>query len=664
MPPRSEGHTHLEELREPLLSQETVGTTTPEGEESAACPDAPQSLAIANGNGDGDGDSGPGSGSGSEEEEPFCIWEEFSSMMALGFPLAVSFFCRMGMASTDSAFVGHINDGDNTPEVYLAAAVLSDMVLSICVTPPLAFNQVLNGLVSQAIGSNNPRMAGIWLQQSMFWLAVTMLPCLAGLFYVEPILALLGFPAPICSVAGVYAKYNLVWPVPNGLYQCMRFYFQARGLPRPAMYNNIIFLFVNAFLNWTFVFGGPIPGWKGFGFVGAAISLSISRTLQGVFYYLYMFVYKKHHVDAWPEEGWSWDHHTRERTAEFMRQSLPNIGTLLFQACASQFQTILVGRLGELPIAASSALSTVTIPWSGTLSATCCTVSGVRVGYHLGRGNGAAARKSAWLVMHFITAVNIAMAVFFLTPFLKDSLLGIATDDENVVGLAKKLVPAMLVGTYLNLLVSNATSGIFSGQGRPLIATILSFGLELPLSIGGVAIYILCFHGNLIGVYWWGAISAAIEIAIVLFLVVTSDWEKCADDARERQEAASDSGSSSSSSRNGGDSSNNNDDDDGGDDDDLEDGMTLSTSADSATEQEPTIEEPDDATPAAMPSVPSVAGDEDAPLATEAVAVAKVGAATTATPTTATNETTNETTTSGVPRNRKKGGKKKRKGKR
>ncbi len=98
----------------------------------------------------------------------------------------------------------------------------------------------------------------------------------------------------------------------------------------------------------------------------------------------------------------------------------------------------------------------------------------------------------------------------------------------------------MLVGTYLNLLVGNGTSGIFSGQGRPLIATILSFGLELPLSIGGVAIYILCFHGDIIGVYWWGAIAAAIEIVIVLYLVVRSDWNQCADEAIRRQEASSD----------------------------------------------------------------------------------------------------------------------------
>jgi len=312
------------------------------------------------------------------------------------------------------------------------------------------------------------------------------------------------------------------------------------------MYNNLLFLGVNAGLNWIFVLGGPfrcLPAhsawhWQGLGFIGAAVSLSISRTLQSLCYFWYMFLYKQHHMDAWPSAGWSWVHHTKERTMEFMKQTLPNIGTLLFQACASQATTVLVGRLGELSIAASSALSTVTIPWSGTLSATCCTVSGVRVGYHLGRGNGDAAKQSAWLVVHFITAMNMVMAVVFLVPSLRHGILEFATDDQDVLSMAATLVPAMLVGNYLNLLVSNITSGVFSGQGRPLIATILSFGLELPMSIGGVAIYILVFHGHLLGVYWWGAISGAIEAWIVVYLLFQSNWNQCATEAQQRQEAA------------------------------------------------------------------------------------------------------------------------------
>ena len=56
---------------------------------------------------------------------------ELYEMYMLGLPLAISFFCRMGMASTDSAFVGHIHDEGSSygPEIYLSAAVLSDMCI-------------------------------------------------------------------------------------------------------------------------------------------------------------------------------------------------------------------------------------------------------------------------------------------------------------------------------------------------------------------------------------------------------------------------------------------------------------------------------------------------------------------------------------------------------
>ncbi|CAB9530570.1 Probable multidrug resistance protein NorM (Partial), partial [Seminavis robusta] len=278
--------TTQEELAEPLL---------PQGDDVESIP--PEDVCATTDNDDNNNDD---TGDGDSNTE-FSFQNEVAEMVNLGIPLAVSFFCRMGMASTDSAFVGHIHNGDNSPEVYLAAAVLSDMMVTLCITPPLAFNQIVSALVGQAMGSNNPKMAGIWLQQSMFWIAVTMTPCLVGLFYVQPCLELLGFSQEISEVAGQYAKWNLLWPVPNGLYQCLRFYFQACGFPRPAMYNNLAFLGINALLNWIFVFGGPIPGWNGFGFIGAAISLSISRTMQGVCYFIYMFLIKEHHKHAWPD---------------------------------------------------------------------------------------------------------------------------------------------------------------------------------------------------------------------------------------------------------------------------------------------------------------------------------------------------------------------------
>lgn len=349
-------------LQQPLLDEEDAAKT-PQGDEAPAG-EAEVDLTVGvEGDDDGDGDGEPDAAPA--PAEPFTAKGELAAIWALGWPMGVSYFCRMAMASTDSVFVGHYEGGNHQPGDYLAASALSDMVTTLLVVPPLAFNQVLNALCGQAVGSGKKKVAGVWLQQSLFWLGVTMLPFLVGFFFVEDILKLLGFSDVICQLAGVYAKYNVFWPIPNGWYQCMRFYFQAVGKPRPAMYNSIVFLFVNALLNWVFVFGGPFRhmkwcgNWRGLGFIGAAVSLSCSRCLQPLFYWLYMFVWRKEHLDFWP--GWRLEEHTWTRTKEFLTQGVPLVGTLVFGAVVGQATTLLVSRLGTDAVAATTAVSTATV---------------------------------------------------------------------------------------------------------------------------------------------------------------------------------------------------------------------------------------------------------------------------------------------------------------
>ena len=114
-------------------------------------------------------------------DPPFSTRKEMWAMFSMGWPMVISFACRMVMASTDTMFVGHLDNSTigtylqkpYNAESYLAAGALSDMVVSILIVPPLAFNQVLNALVGQAMGSGNPKMAGTWLQLSMLFLAVS-----------------------------------------------------------------------------------------------------------------------------------------------------------------------------------------------------------------------------------------------------------------------------------------------------------------------------------------------------------------------------------------------------------------------------------------------------------------------------------------------------------
>jgi len=338
----------------------------------------------------------------------FSLRTEAWTSFQMGWPMLISFACRIAMASTDSAFVGHINNssgvpgdpiiggaGGNSgeervvysPEEYLAAASLSDMVTGILIVPPLAFNQVLNALVGQALGSGNPKMAGTWLQLSVFFVTVSYVPFLFAMYFiVADVLRLLSFDEVVCQLAGRYARWNVFWPIPNGIYQCLRFYFQAQGISRPAMWNNLAFVFVNAALNWLFVFGGPLQYvgvWHGLGFIGAAVSLSTSRCLQPLAYYLYMFSYRRAHVPTWP--GWTWAFLQPSRVRRFLVQAMPLIGTLLFQSVVGQATTLMVAKLGTLAIAASAAVNAATQIASQGFAAAFTAVAAVRVGFHLGR---------------------------------------------------------------------------------------------------------------------------------------------------------------------------------------------------------------------------------------------------------------------------------------
>ena len=140
-------------------------------------------------------------------------------------------------------------------------------------------------------------------------------------------------------------------------------------------------------------------------------------------------------------------------------------------------------------------------------------------------------------VKTFAIFYKLFVMAFIFVP-LKSDILEIATDDADIIHLGSVLVPAVLIGTYLNILVGNITSGIFGGMGRPIIATILSFGLELPLSIGGTALMILYFKTNLLGVYWFQAISGGFEALILFGILGMSNWDQCADEARARQETS------------------------------------------------------------------------------------------------------------------------------
>ena len=73
--------------------------------------------------------------------KPLKIRVELWTMFQLGWPMVGSFVCRILMASTDTAFVGHLTnsttgfglDKPRSAEQYLAASALGDVFLTLLI---------------------------------------------------------------------------------------------------------------------------------------------------------------------------------------------------------------------------------------------------------------------------------------------------------------------------------------------------------------------------------------------------------------------------------------------------------------------------------------------------------------------------------------------------
>ena len=112
---------------------------------------------------------------------------------------------------------------------------------------------------------------------------------------------------------------------------------------------------------------------------------------------------------------------------------------------------------------------------------------------------------SCFVVLQRVGGLCAALAVIVAVVLpLAWQTVSLTTSDSIVVKNAARVLPAGLIATLLGVLNSLCTGGVFSGQGRQLLVTVLSFFVDIPLSIGGVAVVVLYFHADLLDVYLYG----------------------------------------------------------------------------------------------------------------------------------------------------------------
>jgi len=153
------------------------------------------------------------------------------------------------------------------------------------------------------------------------------------------------------------------------------------------------------------------------------------------------------------------------------------------------------------------------------------------------RGQAHAAKRAAALV--FATSAGVSVLTLLVLWPLRHYLCGLVTSDAQTRDLAASIVAAGLVSAGVGQLVSIGTSGVLAGQGRTLVTTLLSFGFELPASIGGVAALVFLLPKapeRLLQINWAQAGISLVEVVVVGLIIGCAKWQRYADEARKRQE--------------------------------------------------------------------------------------------------------------------------------
>lgn len=482
----------------------------------------------------------------------FSYRSEVKLLTKLGMPAACLFALRTAQLLTDQAVLGHLAEPpDLPPAVYLDAA--SQALLWMNLTVGMVVRGVggaLSTLTSNAIGAGNDKLARHWLKLG---LGVTTVAALVVAvlweFAVPPLAAWLNLQksengsgpgyedtTKVAELSVRYSRLSAAWLLPTFWMEAINSWLIAQEIifPQLAVYSG--FFLINLGLNMLLVYGLPGANLDGLGFDGSPLATFITRLSQ-VAALVLVVRFSGHRFGgkrAVLPSCSSSQACSQNQLRVFLSQALPRcLSSGLEELCLATVG-VEAAKLGAAPMAAHSAILSVffwlTSPMYGLTNAAV-----VRIGYHLGSGNPAAAKRVAWLISGIAYLVSFVVAIVLV---LGHNVLGLVlTQSSPVVHLVSRILP-LTAAAYSLIGGFYAAMAVLNGQGRPApVAVSFLFGcFVIAPVLGYVLAYQLgCCGGVRLMGLWIGLIVGYGVTTLISFgAVFRSDWPELARQAKAR----------------------------------------------------------------------------------------------------------------------------------
>lgn len=419
-------------------------------------------------------------------------------MLRLATPLALTELGWLSMNFVDTIAVGHLPDS-----AIAIGAVSVGTVLFYCIAIFGSYLFLgLDTMISQAFGAGRLEDCHRNLFNA-FYLVLVSSPALMVLIFVSlPLLRRMGMDPPVVAATIPFVK-ALTWStLPLSIYFVLRRYLQAMGIVKPLVYALVSANLVNLLGNWVFVYGHL--GFRAYGVTGSGWSTFVSRLYMVAFLAGVVLYYdRQRSIRIW-QASKSVD---LVRIAELLRLGLPAAVQFLLEISAFTAVTVLVARLGAVPLAGHQiALNVAGLTFMIPLGISAA--AAVRVGHAIGARDISAAVRAGWMAILFSIVFECFSAVVLFT--FPRAIARIYSADPLVIRVGMVLL--MIAGVFqlfdgLQVTIAGALRG--AGNTRtPMLVHLLGYWM-VGIPLGAV----LCFKSG------WGVTGYWISLCVGLVLI-------------------------------------------------------------------------------------------------------------------------------------------------
>ncbi len=412
--------------------------------------------------------------------------------LALGVPLVGSQVAAMAMNITDTIMLGWYGVTE------LAAAAIATQMFFIVMIFGAGFPFAVLPMAAQAEGRRDQRQVRRSVRMGMWATLIYCLIMAPLLWFTESVLLALGQDEEVAHLAGIYMRIGQWSMLVLLMWWSLRSFLTAIERTRIVFWATLAGVFVNAGLNWVFIFGNW--GAPELGVRGAAIATLGTNTLVFALLAAYATFSDRGRPYVLFQRFWRPDW---QALVEVARVGLP-IGAMMTIGVAMFISaSLLMGLIGVVPLAAHGiALQLAALAFMVPMGLS--QVATARVGHFHAIGDAQGVERTALTIMAMCLGfAMIGASIFFAVPA---TLVGLFLDEAHpesadVIAYA---VPLLLIAACFQLVDSAQAVGSALLRGLKdtrvpmyiaffaywLVGLMLAWLLGFPLGFGGVGVWI------------------------------------------------------------------------------------------------------------------------------------------------------------------------------